>query len=98
MDKDKIKEEIFYHHLRDLKNKMKNFEKLDDISNDDIRKAQLYMKDFCLETCTMAFQLRTHQFRCRVNMTRLFGGVLWCHSCSSGPEVAGRPPWSPSPT
>ena len=84
--KEEIKEEIFYHHLRDLKNQMKQFEKLDDISNDDIRKAQPYMKDFCLETCRMAFRLRTHQFRCRVNMPKLFGGVLWCHSCSSGPE------------
>ena len=65
---------------------MKGFEKLDDIINDDCRKAQPYMKDFCLEMCRMGFRLRTHQFRCRVNMPKLFGGVLWCHSCSSGPE------------
>ena len=84
--KETIKEEIFYHHLKDIKKEMKRFEKLDDISNGDCRKAQPYMKDFCLEMCRMAFRLRTHQFRCRVNMPKLFGGVLWCHSCSSGPE------------
>ena len=44
------------------------------------------MKNFCLENCRMGFRLRTRQFRCRVNMPKLFGGVLWCHACSTGPE------------
>ena len=86
VDKKRVKEAIFYHHMKDLKIEMKKYEKLDDISDGDFRTTQSYMKDFCLEHCRMGFRLRTHQFRCRVNMPKLFGGVLWCHSCSSGPE------------
>ena len=44
------------------------------------------MKQFCLENCRMGFRLRTHQFRCRVSMPKLYGSVLWCHSCSTSPE------------
>ena len=80
--KENIKETIFYHHLKDFKSEMKGFEKLEDIYNDDFRKAQPYMKDFCLDSCRM----RTHQLRCRVNMPKLFGRVLWRQSCSTGPE------------
>ena len=86
VDKKTIKEAIFFHHLKDLKREMKQFEKLDDISNGDFRKTQPYMKEFSLEFCRMGFRLRTKQFRCRVNMPKLYGGVLWCHSCSTGPE------------
>ena len=40
----------------------------------------------CIEFCRMAFRLRTHQFVCRKNIPKMYGGVLWCHSCSSGAE------------
>ena len=86
LGKKRIKEAIFYHHMKDLKVDMKRFEKLDDVSDGDFRSIQSYMKNFCLESTRMGFRLRTKQFRCRVNMPKLFGGVLWCHSCSTGPE------------
>ena len=60
VDKKRIKEAIFYHHMNDLKIEMKKYEKLDDISNGDFRTMQSYMKDFCLEHCRMGFRLRTH--------------------------------------
>ena len=47
---------------------------------------QGYMKHHSLEFTRMAFRLRTRQFRCRANMPKLYGDVLWCHSCSMGPE------------
>ena len=81
-----IKEAILFHHLKDLKREMKRLEKLDDISKGDFRKTQSFMKEFSLEFCRMGFRLRTKQFICRVYMPKLFGGVLWCHSCSTGPE------------
>ena len=34
----------------------------------------------------MAFRLKTHKFVCRKNIPKMYGGVLWCHSCSSGAE------------
>ena len=61
VDKKTIKEAIFFHHLKDLKREMKQFEKLDDISNGDFRKIQPYMKEFSLEFCRMGFRLRTKQ-------------------------------------
>ena len=43
VDKKTIKEGIFFKHIKDLKMEMKQFEKLDDISNGDFRKTQPYM-------------------------------------------------------
>ena len=86
VDKKKMNEAIFFNHLKELKIEMKKYQKLDNIINEDFRYTQPYMKQLCLEQCRMGFRLRTNQFRCRVNMPKLFGGVLWCHSCSTGPE------------
>ena len=98
VDTRQIKEAILYNHLKELKKEIKRFEKLDDISNDDFRQTQSYMKHHSLEFCRMAFRLRTKQFRCRANMPKLFGDVLWCHSCSSseneGPGGTPTPPES----
>ena len=57
---------------------------------------QQYMKHHSLEFTRMAFRLRTRQFRCRANMPKLYGDVLWCHSCSTGPEEG--PGGGPAPT
>ena len=73
-------------HYKTSKEEMKKYRKLDDISDGDFRKMQGYMKHHNLEFSRMAFRLRTRQFRCRANMPKLYGDVLWCHSCSSGPE------------
>ena len=76
----------FFHHYRALKEEMKRYRKLDGINDGDIRKMQGYMKHYNLEFSRMAFRLRTRQFRCRANMPKIYGDVLWCHSCSAGPE------------
>ena len=34
----------------------------------------------------MAFRLRTRQFVCGANMPRMYGGVLWCHNCSTAAD------------
>ena len=85
-DKKSIHEAIFYHHQRDLKNEMKRFDKLEEIRNGDFRGMQPYMKHYSMEFSRMAFRLRTRQFKCRVNMPKMYGDILWCHSCSTGPE------------
>ena len=84
--KQDIKEAVFYDHYNDLKKEVASFEKLDSIKNDDFRTAQDYMKNNCLEHCRMAFRLRTRQFVCRANMPRMYGGVLWCHNCSTAAD------------
>ena len=86
VDKKEIQDAIFFHHLKDLNEEMKKFSKLEDISNGDFRNIQSYMKHHSMEFSRMAFRLRTKMFRCRANMPKLFGDVLWCHSCSSGPD------------
>ena len=84
--KSEIQEAVFYDHYKELKKEVASYEKLQDIKNDDFRTAQDYMKNNCLEYCRMAFRLRTRQFVCRANMPRMYGGVLWCHNCSTAPD------------
>ena len=75
---------------------MKKMRKLDAISDGDFTNMQEYMKHHSLEFTRMAFRLRTRQFRCRANMPKLYRDVLWCHSCSTGPEEG--PGGGPAPT
>ena len=77
VSKQAIQEAVFYDHYKELKQEVASFK------NDDFRTAQPYMKQNCLEFCRMAFRLRTRQFICRTNMPRMYGGVLWCHNCST---------------
>ena len=73
ISKKNIQEAVFFNHYRELKKEVASFEKLDDIKHEDIRTAQPYMKENCLEFCLMAFRLRTKQFVCRANMPRMYG-------------------------
>ena len=73
VDKKTIEDAVFFHHYKALKEEMKSYRKLDDISDGDFRKMQGYMKQNNLEFSRMAFRLRTRQFRCRANMPKLYG-------------------------
>jgi hypothetical protein len=86
VDKKTMEQAVFYNHYKLLKEGMKKYRKLDAISDGDFTKMQGYMRHYNIEYSRMAFRLRTRQFRCRVNMPKLFRDILWCHSCSSGPE------------
>ena len=86
VDKKTMEEAVFYNHYKSLKEEMKKYRKLDSISDGDFTEMQGYMKHYNLEFSRMAFRLRTRQFRCRANMPKLYGDILWCHSCSTGPE------------
>ena len=86
VDKKTVEEAVFYNHYKSLKEEMKKYRKLDSISDGDFTEMQGYMKHYNLEFSRMAFRLRTRQFRCRANMPKLYGDILWCHSCSAGPE------------
>ena len=95
VQKEEIQEAIFYHHYKQLKEEVAAYEKLDGIKNDDLRTAQPYMKENCPEHCRVAFRLRTRQFVCRANMSRMYGGVLWCHNCSQSADQG--PDGGPAP-
>ena len=82
----RMEEAIFYNHYKQMKIEMKSKRKLDQITDGDFTKIQGYMKHHNMEFTRMAFRLRTRQFRCRANMPKLYGDVMWCHSCSTGPE------------
>ena len=95
VEKEEIKEAIFDHHYKYLKEEVAAYEKLNCIKNEDLRTAQPYMKENCLEYCRMAFRLRTRQFVCRANMSKMYCGVLWCHNCSQSADQG--PDGGPAP-
>ena len=88
--KAEVKEAIMYHHMKEMKEeiKNKNYQKICNLVNEDLRKGQPYMKEKSLEFCRMAFRLRTHQFNCRGNLHGKYReGDRWCRSCSSSEEA-----------
>lgn len=57
--KEKIKEAVFYHHYKDLKEAMNNYKKLDGIKHQNFTEMQPYMKDKSIDKCRSKFRLRT---------------------------------------
>ena len=58
--KSTIKNAIFEHHYKDLKNEMENSTgKLEPIKNEDFRKVQNYFGEKSVHTCRMAFRVRS---------------------------------------
>ena len=60
MKKQNIKSAIFEHHLADLTREMEKLTgKLAPLKNDDFRQVQDYFHEKSVETCRMAFRVRT---------------------------------------
>jgi hypothetical protein len=68
VSKEKVKEEIFYHHYRELKKEMEEKDKCQEIKHEDFREVQPYMKNLSIESARMKFSLRAKMFNCRANM------------------------------
>ena len=59
VQKDKIKEAVFYHHYKDLKEQMNKYKKLEGIKHQDFTVMQTYMKEKSVDKCRTKFRLRT---------------------------------------
>ena len=59
VQKEKIKEAVFYHHYKDLKESMNKYKKLEGIKHQDFTVMQPYMKDKSVDNCRTKFRLRT---------------------------------------
>ena len=65
--KEKVKEEIFYHHYKEMKEDMSKLTKLEDIKNEDFREVQDYMKCCAIEQARLTFSLRSKMYDCCAN-------------------------------
>ena len=63
VQKDKIKEAVFYHHYKDLKENIYKYKKLDSIKHQDFTIMQPYMKDKSIDKCRTQFRLRTEMLK-----------------------------------
>ena len=68
VSKDTVKEEIFYHHYRELKTEMEEREMLSDVCHEDFKEVQQYMKNNSVEQARMKFSLRAKMYNCRANL------------------------------
>ena len=65
--KEKVNEEIFYHHYKVMKEDICNMKKLEDIKNEDFREVQDYMKCCAIEQARLTFSLRSKMYDCCAN-------------------------------
>ena len=61
--KEKVKEMIYYHHYKDIKEQIQRSSKLDKIKHEDFRKAQSYMEDRSIDRCRTKFWIRTEMMK-----------------------------------
>ena len=61
--KEKVKEMIYYHHYKDMKDQLYKSSKLDRIKHEDFRKEQSYMEDRSIDRCRTKFRIRTEMMK-----------------------------------
>ena len=61
--KEKVKEMIYYHHYKDMKEQIQRSSKLDKIKHEDFRKEQSYMEDRSIDRCRTKFWIRTEMMK-----------------------------------
>ena len=61
--KEKVKEMIYYHHYKDMKEQLYKSTKLDKIKHEDYTKEQSYMEDRSIDRCRTKFRIRTEMMK-----------------------------------
>ena len=56
--KEKIQEQLFYHHYKDMKEEMENSKKMSKIKHEDFRKEQEYMNDKSIDSSRTQLRVR----------------------------------------
>ena len=67
ISKEKVSEEIFYHHYKEMKEDIAKMAKLQDIKHEDFREVQPYMKSCAIEQARLKFSLRSQMYDCKAN-------------------------------
>ena len=80
VSKEELKEAVFYHNYKEVKEEMETKDKLNDVKHEDFTKVQDYMISKNIENARMMFSLRSRMFHCRAN-----------HHGSYGPQERGCP-------
>ena len=58
---------MFYHHYKEMKDKISQMDKLESIKHEDFTKPQPYMSECNVERARLMFSLRCRMFHCRGN-------------------------------
>ena len=83
-----IKEAIFYHNYKEMKEKMMDLKKLENVRNGNFTKEQEYMSDKSIETARLTYRVRTKLVpKIRGNFPNLYKRDLQCRDCSTGQDM-----------
>lgn len=86
VEKEDIKEAIFYHHYASMKAEMSPngqvLEKLRGLVDRDLTSPQDYLKSSCLAEARMAARVQLNMVRCPGNMAGLYRGRMSCEACA----------------
>ena len=94
--KEKIKEHIFYHHLKHMKEELSSLkEKGKELHKVDIRKPQDYLASSSLEEARMAFRVQNRMLDIPGDMPGRYLGRENCEAWRPGGRRGRR--WPPSP-
>ena len=88
--KEELKEAIFYHNYKEVKNELSSKGKLEDVKNENFTKVQDYMKNKNIQSARMMFSLRSKMFHCRANHHGSYGpDERGCPACEKAERVSG---------
>ena len=86
MEKEEIKEAIYYHHYASIKAEMcpngQVMNKLRGLVDRDLTSPQDYLKSSCLAEARMAARVQLNMVRCPGNMAGLYRGRMSCEACA----------------
>ena len=87
-DKDVIKEAVFYHNYKEMKEDMAKYRKLEDIRHEDFRYLPDYIvKEKSLEKVRLAYRIRTKMVNdVKANFKNSHSASMTCDWCDSGAE------------
>ena len=66
MTKEKIQEQLFYNHYKDMKEEMENSKKMSKVKHEDFRKEQEYMNDESIDSSRTQLRVRPEMLKTRV--------------------------------
>ena len=78
LDKSEVREAVFLHHYKVLKEEMEPLKKLQQLVKEDLRKPQEFLATCNLDQCRMAMRLRTGMMDIPGDMPRRYQGREGC--------------------
>ena len=82
MSKEDIKQAVFFHNYKEMKESINEYEKLEDIKHEDMRELPDYMKEKGIEKSRMAFRVITKMVKTiKMNFKNSHKHNLLCDRC-----------------